>query len=221
MQLGLEVAFDDLEGKAVLNLENNKTTAPAAGSLSIYPFAGGAYTVATTPEREQFYSKAKTVMKYNKLSGRYIEIASLSQEILQNSLLQFGTNNSQNLEGTRSNNVYDSSFSLELPAAGAFSSSFLMPEGSVGVMNWNDMHSRMNTRISEAEYWSTIVDPVVGWNWGVKTTKKCVDKSATLGAGNEAVEQVTMSITTDVSYLAAQGNNLIAGDSPIVKFNID
>ena len=225
--LGSAAVMDALNVAAVANLTTNAATAVDAGSTTLpdVSFAAGVYTIAAT-SREQFYTLLPTIMAHNDYDPRFVEIASLNSRVLQEQIRQLGTANERNIArqiGNNDNGNETFAFSLtkDIAAVGAFTDSFVMPMGSVGALSWVDYEARNRSRISETNFWSVMDDPFgMGLTFGVYTKTECNDNSG-IALGLEQTRQIKWQFSVDVAFLAAQGNNLVAGDSPIYKFAID
>lgn len=214
---GLHATAQALEILAVAELEANKTLVVDAGSQFEYTFDGTAYQVSQA-QKDQFYLTAPTVMEFNDVNGKLVDVTTLNAEILQKNISQYQLYNQLNRDGELSPSMWDFYRSKFVTNdVGVEQTHYITPEGSIGTLGWIDFDSRMRTRYHESKFYDTFVDPMFNMEWGVYYSADCYDASAQL-AGLQATKREGWKFTRDFAFLVAKPD--AAGHSPIHKFEI-
>lgn len=102
-------------------------------------------------------------------------------------------------------------------STGAHSTFFVMPKGSVAVLDWVDPDSRAGRRISESNYWTTFNMPMLGMTAGLHVQMACADNASTYGTGLEASVTENYNFSMDYALITPY---ISAGASPIFKADI-
>jgi hypothetical protein len=100
---------------------------------------------------------------------------------------------------------------------GAKSTFFIMPKGSIAVMDWVDPDSRAGRRISESNYWTTFNMPMLGMNAGLHVQMACADNHSTYGSGLDASVTENYNFSMDYALITPY---ISAGASPIYKADV-
>jgi hypothetical protein len=102
-------------------------------------------------------------------------------------------------------------------SSGAESTFFVMPTGSVAIMDWVDPDSRANRRLSESNYYTTFDMPILGMTAGLHVQMACADNHTTYGSGLDASVTENYNFSMDYAILTPY---ISAGASPIFKADI-
>lgn len=217
MARGIKRVMEELEVLSVANLEANKTAVVNAGSTSIYAHSGTQYVVPAAA-KDDFYLTAPTVMKYNKVFGDVMDIATINSEILRERIRQYGTNNQLNRQGEVTPAYWNFYASHDIANEAGFNEThYITPVNSLGFLNWVDVDAQMANRVHESKYWSRIKDPIVDLDWGVYYKGDCSDETArAIGLDRTLLEQ--WEFTFDASFVSQIPD--AAGSSSIFKFGI-
>jgi hypothetical protein len=103
------------------------------------------------------------------------------------------------------------------PSGGADATFFVMPTGSIGILDWIDPDSRAGTRISEGNYWDKFDLPMLGMQCGLHYQMACGDNSTETGAGNEASATENFNFSFDYCLVSPY---ISSGASPIFKVDM-
>lgn len=206
---GLRKVFADIETKIVAFLEANKSTSNASpfygamvGDAKVVPFA----------QAKQFYARIEAIMGRNDLpQSGVIDICNTEAVIEYEFIGAQGAGNSANTSyQTRAVIPYRTN--RITPAAGQSEVHYLIADGGVGMLTWNDYNFEIGAKVSEAEYFTQLADPVYNLTWDVKVNKQCVDVSAVY-AGHTAGVQTQYAFWIDyallTSYLSTAGSSVI------------
>ena len=102
-------------------------------------------------------------------------------------------------------------------SAGAESTFFVMPHGSLAILDWIDPDSRAGRRISESNYYTSFNLPMVGLNVGLHVQTACADNTTEAGAGLEASVTENYNFSLDYALITPY---ISAGAGPIFKADI-
>lgn len=102
-------------------------------------------------------------------------------------------------------------------SGGANATFFIMPSGSIGMLDWVDPDSRAGMRISESNYWTTATLPMIGINSGLHYQATCGDNTTEGGAGLEASYIENFNFSFDYAFVSPY---ISAGASPIYKADL-
>jgi hypothetical protein len=174
MKQGFKNVYAALEADAIAYLESNKSNTNLSPTSL---FTGGAFSagVYTVPDaaKNSFYQKIPTIFQRNVLSGKPVDLANTEAQPNYLFIANQGPGNSQNLAyQTQNIETYRSNFVTT--ATGMQETHFLLPMGSVGVYNWLPWEARNNQKITEANGWTTVTDPIMGMQWQVYYNYNCV-----------------------------------------------
>lgn len=206
-----------LDVKANTKLEASKFATPGATSLSGVAVTAGAYVMAQT----NFYQYAPTLMRKLKMKGPYQVFSNIEAMAELDRISTYGANNSQNLQTLTRN--YEFNYSTNLAAdASMKQTSFLVPAGSLGFLQWVEKDAR--DRRSNGTY-SYDIMPItlnlpsggsITLNFGVMEQAGPADKSATW-TGLERAWTQSWGLYCDVAFISQYSS--VSGETPIVKFN--
>lgn len=102
-------------------------------------------------------------------------------------------------------------------SSGAHSTFFVMPTGSIGILDWVDPDSRAGLRINEGNYYTTFNFPMIGINSGLHVQLACADNTTEGGAGLEASVVEKFNFSFDYALVSPY---ISTGASPIYKADI-
>jgi hypothetical protein len=100
---------------------------------------------------------------------------------------------------------------------GAHSTLFVMPVGSIGMLDWVDPDSRAGRRISESNYYTTVELPMIGVTSGLHVQMACADNTTQGGAGLEASVLENYNFSFDYALVTPY---ISAGAAPIYKADV-
>jgi hypothetical protein len=102
-------------------------------------------------------------------------------------------------------------------STGAHSTFFIMPTGSLAILDWIDPDSRANRRLSETNYWTNFNMPMLGMTAGLHVQMACADNASTYGSGLEASVTENYNFSMDYAIITPY---ISAGAVPIFKADI-
>lgn len=102
-------------------------------------------------------------------------------------------------------------------SGGAVATFFVMPSGSIAILDWVDPDSRAGMRISESNYWTTTTLPMIGVNCGLHYQATCGDNTTEGGAGLEASYIENFNFSFDYALITPY---ISTGASPIFKADL-
>lgn len=102
-------------------------------------------------------------------------------------------------------------------SSGAHSTFFVMPTGSLAILDWVDPDSRAGRRINEGNYWTTFNFPTIGITAGLHYQIACADNASTYGSGLEASATENFNFSFDYALVTPY---ISAGASPIFKADV-
>lgn len=102
-------------------------------------------------------------------------------------------------------------------SSGAHSTFFVMPQGSIAILDWVDPDSRAGSRISETNYWTTFDMPMLGMKAGLHVQMACANNTTEGGAGLEASLTENYNFSMDYALITPY---ISAGASPIFKADV-
>lgn len=193
-------------------LEANKMTQlPTVTSPGI-GISGGAYEMTA----EKYLLAAPVVMTELENYGPYADIANIGTVARRREEATYGRNNSRDLSQFSDQFKYYMSNKIVVPD-GKIESHFLLPQNSVGMLNWVEPAAVRRDTPHDGTY-SVVRDPFVGLDWGVFTIKERADLSGTYGPGFERAVTTRFDFATSIAPLTAYSSQ--PGVTPIVKMNV-
>lgn len=102
-------------------------------------------------------------------------------------------------------------------SSGAESTFYVMPHGSLAILDWVDPDSRNGSKISDGNYWTTFNMPILGMPVGLHVQKACADNASTYGSGLEASLTENYNFSVDYALVTPY---ISAGAGPIFKADI-
>ncbi|GGG97367.1 hypothetical protein [Pedobacter zeae] len=199
---GWRSVYSQLDSLGYQTLETNKT---GVFPSPLYANANGAYQVPFT-QKQDFYKNLPAVMLRHDFDGRIVDIANTEAMIDPVYLAAQGGQNGQNLQYQVGNIDFYRSNRV-LTGADVLETHYNMPEGAIGIYNWNDWESQNKVTVHLGKGWDLISDPRYGLTWGVFYENDCQD--------GKFVKK--WNIITDVSFLTAYSSNT---DRAIIKSEI-
>jgi hypothetical protein len=212
---GWEYCYRNLDALAVAALETNKTTVVDPGSEYSWTHNGSAYQIPRADEDNLFLGM-QSVLKYNNVNNYPVnDFHTLNAYETITRLGEFGVNNERNRAGEVSNSLWDFKGSKEIVnGVGVHQTHYFVAPGNLAHLTWVDPDARMNNKIHDGKYWSTMPDPIFNDTWGVYYNSDCVDASAQV-AGLQRAKQEKWEISKDYSFLVAISD--VNNVSPIFK----
>lgn len=216
MLQGLKKVGETFDTAAVNYLESNLT------QVNTSPLFGGIVsdTVSVPLEDKQlFYQSIPSILYRNDLSGnKVIDIANPEAQIMYDSIARQGAGNDVNTAYQISNFAPYRSNRVTVDV-GNSETHYLIPEGHIGVLDWIPFDYRKGQKISDGNYWDSIVDPLFGLTWGVRFVAECTDLKAVSGGIDDLsaayVEKYEFSI--DIAFLKSYSSDT---SSAIFKYEI-
>ena len=201
---------DSLEKQMIAFVAANKYATPPASNVVGVEVENGAYKVAS----KDFEICALPVMEELLLSGPYDAITNVSQLRDERFQRTYGAANNQNLAQYVGD--YDYRRSNYLPiTAGAEQTHYLMPKGSLAVLNIVEDDAKANRAGYDGQY-SVFTDPMHGFRWGVYEKVDRADMSSSLTGGERMVTR-TWDFAADFAFVRPYSSE--SGVTPIVKFD--
>jgi hypothetical protein len=192
-------------------------------AINLSPLFGGILVdTVTVPavDKRAFYQSIPSIMFRNDLSGnRVLDIANPEAQIMYDDLARQGAGNDVNEAYQISNFAPYRSNRVAL-TAGATETHYLVPQGHIGILDWIPSDYRMAKKISDGDYWDSIVDPIFGLTWAVKFKADCTDLSAVVGgdSGLTAAYVEKYEFSIDLAWMHSYSSDT---SSAIFKYDIE
>lgn len=212
---GLKKFGETIDAAGVTFLEANLSMVNAS------PLFGGIVgdtVLVPAVDKELFYQSIPSILVRNDLSGsRVLDIANPEAQIMYDSIARQGAGNAVNTAYQISNFAPYRSNRVALDA-GTTETHYLIPEGHIGTLSWIPEDFKVG-RGEGDNLWTSIVDPIFGLQWAVRSVYECVDLSAVVG-GDPAlksayVEKYEFSI--DMAFMTSYSSDT---SSAIFKYGI-
>lgn len=212
---GLKKFGETIDAAGVTFLEANLTqvnTSPLFGGIV------GDSVLVPAVDKEEFYKSIPSIMVRNDLSGnRVLDIANPEAQIMYDSIARQGAGNSVNTAYQISNFAPYRSNRVAL-GSGFGETHYLIPEGHIGTLSWIPEDFKVG-RGEGDNMWSSIVDPIFGLQWAVRSVYECADLSGVSGGiadlSSAYVEKYEFSI--DVAFMTSYSSDT---SSAIFKYEI-
>lgn len=201
-----------LEPTLAAHLESIKWAAPPASKVNGVTVGTGAYEMDT----RDFLLKAPVVMRELRLYPRFNDIGNIGMLARHREIGTYGQANQQNLAQYQSEMDYYPSSEIDV-TVGKDETHFLVPKGSLGLINWTEWDARNNTVVHDGRF-TTIVDPFLGFEWGVFITNGRADQSSVGGTGLERASNTRYDFAA--SFAPVSPYSSVSGVSPVVKFDL-
>lgn len=201
---------NSLESYLIALLEAGKYSSLPTSKVAGVTTGSGVYEL----ESKDFVIKAPAVMRELMMSGPYQDIANIASLGRQREDATLGRYNQRNVDQYKSDFTYHLSHNLPVEAA-KDETHFLVPEGSLALLNAIEDDARKR-RSGDDGYYDIIVDPLFGFEWGVRVSKVAASTAGTYGTGFERTLVTNVDVQADFTGLAAYSSTSAA---PIVKFN--
>lgn len=208
---GWRGVFESLDTAGVTALESNKSTDLATSYLKNVTTNAGSYDYAGAPE--ELFLNVPALMQINSINGPYEDIANTESMATMARIDAFGANNYYDVSGAikRNGNFRHHLTNRVTPANGSRELHYIAPTGSLGVYNWVDFSARKGYTAG-AKKWSTMQDPMFGFDWRVYSIEDCVDDSGV--SGNASVYGYKAQIGAWFAFLTQYHSSTA---SPIIK----
>jgi hypothetical protein len=213
-----------LDTLCAAHLDSNKDTTMTAGSTPLYDTVTGAYQLPGS-KPEDFYNNLPAIMEEMDISGPYSVIGSVYALADRNKLMNPGGgaiyNTSAIMQGAGIENF---EYSNRIARGNNRVVYFVMPTGSVGIVNAIDYDYRQAASLGSTEYidsWNRFGDMedvtmraqmnddlFDNWQWGVLQKKTCVD------------EQIRLDVKMSADFIITSGFTSTTGESPIKRVEI-
>lgn len=212
---GLKKFGETIDAAGVTFLEANLSMVNAS------PLFGGIVgdtVLVPAVDKEAFYKSIPSILVRNDLSGsRVLDIANPEAQIMYDSIARQGAGNDVNTAYQISNFAPYRSNRVALDA-GTTETHYLIPEGHIGTLSWIPEDFKVG-RGEGDNLWTSIVDPIFGLQWAVRSVYECADLSAVVG-GDPAlksayVEKYEFSI--DMAFMTSYSSDT---SSAIFKYGI-
>jgi hypothetical protein len=201
-----------LEVTAIAYLEANKWAIPPASNVPDVAVGTGAYEM----DADDYIIKAPVVMRELNMFPRFMDIGNVASMARQRDIATMGRYNQRNLD--QYNDQMDFFYSNRIaPTAGAVETHFVVPQDSLGMLNWVEWDARNNTQTDTGRF-TTVQDPYFGFDWGVYITKGRADQSADGGVGLERASNIRYDFAASFAFVSPYSS--VSGTSPIVKFDL-
>jgi len=199
-----------LEKQMLSWLATQAYTTPPAVNVPGVQVASGAYQV----KADDFVIKASPVMMSLQTYGPWDTITNIGAMARNRELATYGVGNQRNL--AQYVGEYDYQFSHNLAVtSGALETHYLMPKGSVCVLNIIEDDAKNRRTASDGVYYDYL-DPMYGFKWGVFETRYRENMSSEV-TGLERAVTTRFDFAADFAFVRSYSSE--AGVSPIVKFN--
>lgn len=209
----LSVLYTDansIEKNLAAYLATNKWAVPPATTVYGVNVGTGAYEI----DSDQYIIKAPIVMQELDMMGRFQDIGNIGSIARRRDQATFGRNNSRDISQYLDDFDYYQSNAVTV-TPGAEETHFLVPTGSLGLLNIVEWDARNRTEDKDGHF-EVMKDPFFGFEWGVYITAKRTDQSA-YGTGFERVVQYEYHFAAD--FAAINSYSSVAGQSPIMQFD--
>lgn len=209
--------ISELDIRANAKLEATKFATPPASVLAGVTVASGAYVMG----QDKFYQYAPTLMRKLKMKGPFQVFSNIEALAELDRISTYGANNSQNLQTLVKN--FEFNYSSNLSAdANMKQTSFLVPSGSLGFLQWTERDAR--NRRSNGVYSYDLMPisltlPSGGsftLQFGVMHEQGPSDQSA-VASGLERAWTEKWGLYCDVAFVSQYSS--VSGETPVVKFN--
>lgn len=214
MEQGLRAVLTELENDGADFLETNKTATNDYPVETQLPGSTDTAGVQQIPyvNRKQIYQIQPAVFKRNLLTyGKIVDVANTEAITNFDYIKNQGAGNAENTGYQVQPGIFDeyrSNYIGDPTDTDVMETHFLFPKGSIGIYNWVPFEGRTNQRISEGQYWTTMVDPVMGFTWQVYVQMTCV--------GGQYV--MNFSYTGSFAFMRAYSSDNSV--SPILKYEV-
>jgi hypothetical protein len=212
IRMGMKAVASTLDSAAVTVLDTIKTQVNAS---NIYAFSGNAMQIPAASKLE-FYKNIGAIMKRNDLDLPVMDIASTESMVDFTFIGQQGASNDVNtayqisgIQPFRSNRVTN--------GAGIAETHFVVPFGSLGMLQWIPYDFKRGATVNEGERWFTMQDPILGLTWAVRYKRSCTDVSGSYERQNPGTLTEEWSFRLDYSFVNAYSSDT---SSPVFKAEI-
>ena len=204
----------DIEGAIYTKMDAVKSTAFSATDAP-FAFTGNVITIPNA-SKKTYLNEIYQSMWADDFTGPFNIVGSpalMSANAFYNNQ---GSGNSENTMFQFGDFNFDYSNRVT-KSTGAESTFFVMPTGSLAILDWVDPDSRANRRISESNYYTTFQMPMTGINTGLHVQTACGDNTTEGGAGLEASVTENYNFSVDYALITPY---ISAGAGPIFKADI-
>lgn len=201
-----------LEGYLATYLETNKWAAPPVSGIPGVTVGTGAYEM----DRDDYIINAPVVMRELNMYPNFMDLGNVASIARQREIETYGRFNERNLAQYNNEMEFYRSSRI-VPSAGAVETHFVVPQDSLGLLNWVEWDARNNTQTDTGRF-TTIRDPYFGFDWGVYISVGRADQSADGGVGLERASNIKFDFAA--SFAAVSPYSSQAGQTPIVKFDL-
>lgn len=201
-----------LEVTLIAYLEANKWAVPPASNVPGVNVGTGAYEM----DADDYVINAPVVMSELDMFPRFMDIGNVAAAARQRDIATYGRYNQRNLDQYNTEMDFFRSKRIT-PSAGAVETHFVVPERSLGLLNWVEWDARNNTQTDLGRY-VTVRDPYFGFEWGVYIRRGRADQSGVGGVGLERASNIQYDFAA--SFAAVSPYSSVAGTSPIIKMDL-
>ena len=208
---------------AIETAKSTKWNSAFVGAGAKYGALVGDAVQVANADKNLIFNDMSTMMDEDDFEGIYNVLGSTT---LKSTVMQYtnqGANNDTNTAFQFGD--YDFKYSNRVVnGSGVESTFYAMPKGTIATFNRNEPDALLGSRVSESEYWETVVVPIVELEMGVKYKKECADNSGInggSGAGHLTASMKESFIwSTDVAIITAYNSDSVNVPSPIHKGEI-
>ncbi|WP_128547215.1 hypothetical protein [Larkinella soli] len=213
-----------LDTLCAAHLDTNKDTTMTPGSYPLYDAVSGAYQLPSS-KPEDFYNNLPAIMAELDFEGPYSVVASTYALADRNKLMNPGGGSIYNTKAIMQGaGIENFEWTNRIARGSNRTVYFVMPTGSVGIVNAIDYDYRTAPALGSPEYldawngfdnksdltsWARTTDDLFeGWEWGVLQKITCA---------NEARQ---MDVKLSCDFIISSGFTSTSGESPIKRFEI-
>lgn len=219
--------FKDMDSQCVDQLELDKNQAYSVDITNIYPELADALRVPLD-EHEDAYNNIETIANVNDFEADFNVVASQTHK----PLIKFLNNQGEANDINRSFQFgpYSYNYTNRISSgAGVKSTSYVIPKGTVAIMNRNDWDSKMKNKSTDGKQWDEVVLPMgpdmngeSGMKVGSIYHSSCVDAVAELGTALGGISEASLKemfmFSTDVVTVTAYNRDRSTLAGPIQKY---
>jgi len=200
-----------LEKQLVTLLEASKYATPPASTVDGVVSDSGAYILTA----EDFLIKAPVIMEELDMVGPFQDMGNVGSMGRQRDNATYGRMNSRDVSQYMKDLTYY--YSKNIAVEGAYEEShYLTQPGSLALLNIIEFDARNRTAHASGVY-DTYVDPIFGFEWGVRIVSDPSDQTSNYGAGQERAVEYRYDFAADFAPVIAYSST---SASPIVKMNV-
>ena len=211
-----------MEALMVAYLNTNRTyvnalSAGTSGTKNSWSGAANYYVEVTNANRGQFWNYMRADMEYNDYEGKLWDIGNTWFGADMNYYAAQGQGNSTNTAFQFSNSEIEFLKTTKIAPSGYHDSiHYIVPEGGVASLFWNDPLNRKGENIGDKAWFTMESMMYPGVYYDVFKTLACSDTSADGGSTQDLVENYEFTLNYSFTKQPLSTTN----ETPIYKYNI-